>query len=98
MEYTKKGNQLIIRLEEDFNYPVVKRMESLVNLENIDSLVIDLTGSKLVDSEAVKFMYTLLKEGIDITLVNPPEILDKILDILELKDEFKNISIVKESR
>ncbi|WP_297452687.1 STAS domain-containing protein [Persephonella sp.] len=98
MEYTKKGNQLIIRLEEDFNYPVVKRMESLVNMENIDSLVIDLTGSKLVDSEAVKLMYMLLKEGIDITLVNPPEILDKILDILELKDEFKNISIVRESR
>ena len=98
MEYTKKGNQLIIRLEEDFNYPVVKRMENLVNLENIDSLVIDLTGSKLVDSEAVKFMYTLLKEGIDITLVNPPEILDKILDILELKEEFKNISIVRGSR
>ena len=98
MEYTKKGNQLIIRLEEDFNYPVVKRMENLVNLENIDSLVIDLTGSKLVDSEAVKFMYTLLKEEIDITLVNPPEILDKILDILELKEEFKNISIVRESR
>lgn len=98
MEYTKKENQLIIKFNEDFNYPAVKKIEGLLNLENIDKVVIDLTYSKLVDSEAVKFMYTLLKDGIDITLINPPEILDKILDILELKDEFKNISIVREGR
>ncbi|SNZ09570.1 STAS domain-containing protein [Persephonella hydrogeniphila] len=98
MEYHKRDETIYIKLKSDFIYPTVKKIENLLNVESFENLVIDLSESKIVDSEAVKFLYSALKEGISITLVNPPEIYGKILKILQLDDHMKDIKIVMEGR
>lgn len=98
MEYHKTDQTLFVRLKSDLTYPAVKRLETLVNVEDLEKLVIDLTESKIVDSEGIRFIYTVMKEGIQVTLVNPPYIFGKIVDILRLKEYMKKLKIVKEER
>ena len=98
MEYHKSDETLYVKLESDLIYPAVKKLESLQKVESFENLIIDLSRSKIVDSEGVKFLYFSLKEGINITLINPPEIYSKILDILKLEELMKEIKIVMEGR
>ncbi len=96
MDYEKHGETVKIKLYRDFNYPNVKRIEKV--LEDIDegdlnTIFIDLTKSKIIDSEAVKFLFKLKKRGFNIILKNVPEIYYEVLEILELKDYFKDIKI-----
>ncbi|WP_457626861.1 hypothetical protein [Persephonella sp.] len=98
MEFFRREGELFIRLKGDFNYPAVKRIEQLLRSEEIDSFTIDLSGAKVVDSEAVKFLFFLDRDNIAVRVVNPPYIFDKILDILKLKDRFKNLTVVKEGQ
>ncbi len=98
MEYHKTDQTLFVKLKSDLTYPSAKKLETLVNVEDIESLVIDLTEAKIVDSEGIRFIYTVMKEGVQITLVNPPYIFDKIVDILKLKSYMKDLKIVREER
>ncbi|NPA58520.1 MAG: hypothetical protein GXN94_04405 [Aquificae bacterium] len=96
MEFTKKDGELSIVLKGDFNYPTVKRIENILKLEEIDRLTIDIGSAKVVDSEAVKLLFRLDRDSVQITVLNPPYIFDRILNILKLKDRFKNLKTVKE--
>ena len=98
MEYHKTDQTLFVKLKSDLTYPAVKKLEALVNVEDLENLVIDLTESKIVDSEGIRFIYTVMKEGVQVTLINPPYIFDKIIDILKLKNYMKDLKIVKEER
>ncbi len=89
MEYTKDEKHLKIKLNSDFNIIAVKKIENLLKVEETEEIDIDLSESKLVDSEAIKFVYLRNKEGIRTTIHNPPEILYEALRILELQDVFK---------
>ena len=96
MDFFKKDNVLYVKLDSDFNYPSVKKIENSIEFENLREVVIDMTNSKLADTEGVRFLYYLKKSGVKITLVNPPSVLFKIFDILKLTEFFKNLKIVKE--
>ena len=98
MEYYKTDQTLFVKLKSDLTYPAVKRLETLVNVEDLEKLVIDLTESKIVDSEGIRFVYTVMKEGVHLTLINPPYIFDKIVDILKLREYMKDLKVVKEER
>ena len=97
MDYEKRGEVVVIKLSSDFNYPNVVKVEKL--LEDIDegdlnTILIDLTRSKIIDSEAIKFLYKLKKRGFKIKLKNVPEIYYEVLKVLELKDYFKDVEII----
>jgi len=94
MEFFIRDGKLNVILKGDFNYPVVKRIERLLSSEEIDSFSVELSRAKVVDSEGIKFLYFLDRDGIEITVVNPPYIFNKILSILELTDKFKNLKVV----
>jgi len=93
MEIFVKDKKVHIILEGDFNYPVVQKIEKLLNQREINSLSVEIPRAKVVDSEAIKFLYFLDRDGVKITVVNPPDIFNKILSILELTDKFKNLKI-----
>ncbi len=89
MEYTKDEKHLKIKLNSDFNIVAVRKIENLLKVEETEEIDIDLSESKIVDSEAIKFIYLKNKEGIRTTIHHPPEILYEALRILELQDIFK---------
>jgi ABC-type transporter Mla MlaB component len=85
IESRKSKNTLKVKVLNNFNLLTKNKIESRITRE-IEKLEIDLSNCKLLDSEAVIFMYQWDKSGKELKLINPPEILFEILEILELSD------------
>jgi|GEM_PF-6922088 len=69
-------------------------------MNGISHLVVDLRRSKIVDSEALIYLYNLSKSGINITLLQPPPIYFEALRILELDRNpiFQRINVVRRKK
>lgn len=87
IESQKNKGSLKVKIHNNFNLLTKKKIESRLTRE-IDKLEIDMSNCKLLDSEAVIFMYHWNKSGKELNLINPPEIFFEILEILELNDHW----------
>ena len=87
MEVYRTHDQLSVRLLRDFNLYSATRIERLAR--DVTDVRIDLSRSKFLDSEAVRVLYKLYRDGHSITLVNPPRLYDEVIDILGLRDVFE---------
>jgi anti-anti-sigma regulatory factor len=83
MDYEKTDNQLRVRLIRDFNLFTAQRLAPLA--EDVSTVHIDLSSTKIVDSEAVRLLYQLVASGKRVTLVNPPPIMGEVIDVLGLR-------------
>ena len=72
MHYEYQVNNLFLKVQGDFNLRKVKNLQKIIDdyQEKIENLHIDLYESKLVNSEAIKFIYQLYKEKINIEIKN----------------------------
>lgn len=84
----KDGYILRIKLARDFNLRIKKMIESRLHPDTT-SLEIDLGNSRFIDSEAVIFMHSWLENGYTLRLINPPEVLGELLDILGLLNSWR---------
>lgn len=82
MEYQKTGDHLSVRLVRDFNLFTARQLAPLV--EDVRSVRIDLGGTRIVNSEAVRLLHAMVRAGKHVTLVQPPPILAEAIDILGL--------------
>ena len=66
-------------------------------MNDITHVVLDLRRSKIVDSEAVIYLFKLSNSGVDITLLQPPPVYFEALRILELDrtPQFQRINVVR---
>lgn len=85
IESRKSEDTLKVTLLNNFDILTRNKIESRATKE-IENLEIDFSNCKILDSEAVIFMYRWNKSGKTLKLINPPDILFEILDILELND------------
>lgn len=85
IETHKKEDILEVKVQGAFNLNVRNHIESRLSPE-IVKLRINLSQSRIVDTEAIIFLHQWQKNGKDLELVNPPAILFEILDILELNE------------
>lgn len=85
IESHKTKDTLKVKVLNNFNLLTRNKIESRLTKE-IEKLEIDLSNCRLLDSEAVIFMYQWDKSGKELNLINPPEILFEILEILELRE------------
>ena len=83
MDFTQTGTRLAVRLKRDFNLLTARKIARLA--EGAEEIHIDLTHSRLVDSEALILLYRLIQDGKQVRLKNPPAILDEIIQILGLE-------------
>jgi len=74
-------------LIRDFNLLTARRVESLAN--EADTVDIDLSRSKIVDSVAIVTLLRLVSSGKKVTLVNPPRIFGEAVRVLGLDDVLK---------
>jgi len=96
MEYHRTGDTLKVRLLRDFNLLTARRMEPLAR--EVQRVEIDLTHSKLVDSEAITLLYRLITAGKQVQIFNPPPLFFEVIRILELEDFFKLDQLVNPPR
>ncbi len=87
MKWEKVNGKLKVQLLGSFNLLRVKNLEKLYR--NCKELEIDLSRSRFVDTEAVAFLYRLKLEKFPFRLVNPPEVLNELLKVLNVKLDFK---------
>ena len=85
IEARKSNGTLKVKVLNNFNLLTRNKIESRLTKE-IKVLEIDFSTCKLLDSEAVIFMYRWEKSGKELKLINPPDIFFEILEILELKE------------
>lgn len=88
---SRKESQLELKIDHNFNL----RAKNMINTRlapEISALSIDLSNCRIVDSEAVIFMYKWLQAGNELHLNSPPKILFEILDVLEIRDEWNQLS------
>ena len=83
MDFVQTGNRLDIRLKRDFNLLTTRKIARLAT--DADTIFIDLTRSRIVDSEALMLLFRLVRAGKQVSLKNPPPILDEIIHILGLE-------------
>ena len=87
MDYEIKQRELRVRLIRDFNLLTARRVEKLAN--EADTVAIDLSRSKIVDSVAIVTLHRLVSSGKKVTLVNPPKIFGEAVRVLGLDDILK---------
>jgi ABC-type transporter Mla MlaB component len=87
MDYEIRQRELRVRLIRDFNLLTARRVEKLAN--EADTVSIDLSRSKIVDSVAIAMLHRLLTSGKKVTLVNPPKIFGEAVRVLGLDDVLK---------
>jgi hypothetical protein len=80
-----------LEINEAWNWVVCRKLEPLT--ENATQLVITLTHCQFLDSEAIILIWKWLNSKKKLKLINVPDIYFEIIEILELKDQFKDIKI-----
>jgi ABC-type transporter Mla MlaB component len=84
MDYEIEERRLRVRLIRDFNLLTARRVEKLA--KEADSVAIDLTRSKIVDSVAIIALHRMITAGKKVKLINPPKIFGEAVQVLGLDD------------
>ncbi len=93
MKYEKKKQSLLVELEGEFNLDAVRKISEVLGEQ--EELVIDLSRSAFVDSNAIVFIHRLMEKGTGIQLENPPEIFYEVIQILGLHQKWDLNRLVK---
>ena len=96
MDLERHGDTLTVRTRRDFNLMAVRHLK--YHLEGATRVRVDLSRARLVDTEAVMALFRLQKEGLDITLLEPPAIFYEVLEVLELESVFDVERLVERER
>ncbi len=83
----KVKNKVIIKPEWVFNTYSVLIVKSSIDSKTTE-IEVDLSNVKIVDTEGIKFLYNLAKEGRKVIVKNPPELMFRVLKILDIEDIF----------
>jgi len=84
MEFRENGNTLTVSLKGDLNYK--KSVELYSKGKKFTEIYLEFSCSKFVDSEGIKTLYLLKKEGKRIHIKNPPKLFFKAVKILSLEE------------
>ena len=83
MDVEKTGRRLAVRLRRDFNLLTARKVERLA--ADADEIHLDLSRSRIVDSEALIVLVKLVQAGKRVKLYHPPALLGETIHILGLE-------------
>jgi anti-anti-sigma regulatory factor len=92
MERERTGNLLTVRPQRDFNLLAARHLQHLVESaknQGAEHVRVDLSEARLVDTEAIIALDRLQRQGLHVTLVNPPALFQEVLELLDLTDAFE---------
>jgi ABC-type transporter Mla MlaB component len=82
VEYHIEQRKLRVQLIRDFNLLTARQVEKLAN--EVDSIEIDLSRAKIVDSVAIVTLFRLVSSGKKVKLFEPPAIFGEAVRLLGL--------------
>jgi ABC-type transporter Mla MlaB component len=82
MEHAHRDDTLTVRLSNDFNWLAVQQIEPLT--ADATHIRIDLSDVRLLDTEALMLIERLQRAGKTVQLIDPPDLLYDLIDLLEL--------------
>jgi anti-anti-sigma factor len=68
-----------------------KGLEDLIREHQTKTLVLDLSGVKIISSGTLGFLFSLSRQGVAIRLYNPSETVKEVLEITKLGQVFKEV-------
>ena len=68
-----------------------KGLEDLIREHQCKTLVLDLTGVKIISSGTLGFLFSLSRQGVAIRVYNPSDTVKEVLDITKLGQVFKEV-------
>jgi anti-sigma B factor antagonist len=68
-----------------------KGLEDLIREHQCKTLILDLTGVKIVSSGTLGFLFSLSRQGVAIRIYNPSDAIKEVLEITKLGDVFKEV-------
>jgi anti-anti-sigma regulatory factor len=96
MDPERHGDTLTVRPRRDFNLMAVRHLK--YHLEDATRVRIDLARARLVDTEAVMALFRLQKRGVEVILLEPPDVFFEVLEVLELESVFDVEQLVERER
>ena len=66
-------------------------LEQLIQEHHCNTLVLDLTGVKIISSGTLGFLFSLNRQGIQIRLYNPSDGIREVLEITKLGQMFQEV-------
>jgi anti-anti-sigma regulatory factor len=85
MEIKHEKGRLFIEINGNLDYLKVKELEKRITEED-KNIEIRFVCSNFIDTEGIKFLYTLYRNGVKIILKNPPELFFQTVKILSLEE------------
>ena len=93
MDYEVNIKSITFKVIGDFNLSKVRKIQHILkDKNNFELIIFDLSNTLFINSEAIKLIYLLNKEGKRLHLIKPPEIFKKTIQILGLKEAFYAIT------
>ncbi len=84
MKYKLENKHLEIELNGSLNFVAAREIEPLT--DGAERVTIDLTHSRIIDSEGVILLYKIISRNKELRLKNPPPILGDIIPALGLQE------------
>ena len=66
-------------------------LQAIIREHNCKTLVLDLTGVKIISSGTLGFLFSLNRQGVAVRLYNPSDTIREVLEITKLGDVFKEV-------
>lgn len=86
MDYERDGDTLTVHLHRDFNLLTARHLHQIA--QGADSVHLDLSHARLVDTEALGALWDLQDDGMHITLYDPPPLFYELIEALDLEGVF----------
>lgn len=81
-----------VEVVDDHHLEVFREgLQAIIREHNCKTLVLDLTGVKIISSGTLGFLFSLNRQGVAVRLYNPSDTIREVLDITKLGDVFKEV-------
>lgn len=84
MTFKLENKHLEITLDGNLNYVAAQEIEPLTSQAR--KVTIDLSNARIIDSEGVILLFTIVRRGKILRLKNPPAIIEELIPALGLQE------------
>ena len=84
MTFKLENKHLKITLDGNLNYVAAQEIEPLTSQAH--QVTIDLSNARIIDSEGVILLFTIVRRGKILRLQNPPAIIEELIPALGLQE------------
>lgn len=87
MDFERDGDVLTVHFRRDFNLLTARHLRQIA--QGAREVRVDLSRTRLVDTEGLCALHALQSNDVQITLLDPPEMFYEVVDVLDLEDVFE---------